>query len=1550
MANRKVLLLTLVVIYIAFLGSNSYGNINQEADITIAPVNTPFSTDGKLLVAPGVPAIFEITIVPIDSLGTWENLTLALSDREGSNFSWLSDNTIDVIVSLDSELGILEAEPIGEGTFTKDNNTELVNIDGQNIVESSTYLLGIVPDKDIVGLAADKEISLMFENFQFENSTVELQKSFDLKIKESIVTDVKFDPALPVKRLPIDQGGILNKIAKFTIEFNQDPGGVWEKLNLELQNADWLDDKSVVKTQVFRDIDANEEFNANEDALVGQREFKTDENGKDSAEIFLSQSVPKTGVYFLVLVLNQLASVGQEMTLFIPEDGFLFTNARTGPRNGEFNLVIAGEQKVRVLPNNEMMEYVPYESEAIVAFIDIITDSNVKYWTSLSLDKPELISANAVSLISIYRDSGPELRKIDSDDSLVAQVNGFRNEEGQDVNTIDIEFDAPVILNSVGPEVSLDFDDKNLTPNKINHFLLVMKAGTEEKVEKNDRLDAVIDEDSFAFQNRYQLEVNTETATPEQIYAGTTGPSIGSPPETYIDLSDCRSETVDKEFKIDYTAKSESTGFVEFFYTNKNQEELIAGDTEQISVGYIGYSEVGQTKEKDSYIWDTRDVSEEKYYIYARIVDNPLDNVEQEEIIRIITSEDTASAFSVCTVTIVHPLSIRELTPLEENVEPKDGFYLIQWNDMKNSQNASIALYYSKNDLDPNNKLIEYDVEADWKSYKEKLEDIEYQEVIDRIENDAKLITNSIEEDKNGDLGQYNWDLTKMGIPEGEDVVTEGSYYIYAIISDNQYEAAIRSENQLNVYPSTYKPMIKLISPVSESQALRSYTISWIDRDANDDAKISLYYSKELSDSITEFVEDLSVKVKEENTQLSGVIESNISEDLDDNRGFHTWDIDKALSENNSLNEDDKYLTGLYYVYAKIVDENGNTDYSVSPGALLIRQLEIRLNPSIIAVGKDEYCDVAIEIRSPKVSISSVNLYLSYDAEYLDPLGSKPFSIAPEVENIFTEPIRNKKDNLKGHLDYSVSVDLDSKGNELGSDNDFQGIAKVTFKVIKVDECIVNIPVSFDFDETDNRKTSILTVDRNTDEKPKEFTPACFNPALTVQIIPMATISGKVLLETCTDCTNEAELTFNMRKHDISKDSQNGEFEYEILTREVTSKPDGSYMLKDIPSGIWEITVKAPSYLSSQYKTKDGSILLRVVPGENVSNIDFPCEYDKLNKSQHTLIGGDVNNDNRINMVDLSLLSTSFGLSSIDDGFNSNADIDNDGRVIYTDFVILAKNFGEIGAPDFAPQNPDTGIAAPVAPISMRLGSMLKQNVVHLGENFEIPITIYGALELKGFAFEVEYNPKEFRLIGSKATQGGFLKNNPDDFPVLFISKEVDIANDESNTQLKRVITVGIIAGRGKGVSGNGILAKLQFESIAEGKGSIYINQFNIADSSSHFVLTDYKNIYNITSFEIPKETRLMQNYPNPFNPETWIPFTLNADSNVEISIYSQDGQLVKQIGLGYLRAGNYTHKDLAIYWDGKNNIGEKVASGIYFYQLKADTQISPMRKMVILK
>ncbi len=124
---------------------------------------------------------------------------------------------------------------------------------------------------------------------------------------------------------------------------------------------------------------------------------------------------------------------------------------------------------------------------------------------------------------------------------------------------------------------------------------------------------------------------------------------------------------------------------------------------------------------------------------------------------------------------------------------------------------------------------------------------------------------------------------------------------------------------------------------------------------------------------------------------------------------------------------------------------------------------------------------------------------------------------------------------------------------------------------------------------------------------------------------------------------------------------------------------------------------------------------------------------------------------------------------------------------------------------------------------------------------------------------------------------------------------------------------------------------------------------------AQHLALTDPDYLNGIIVLEqllaalTPKQTALLPNYPNPFNPETWMPYRLAEDAYVTLTIYDKSGQVIRTFDVGHRVAAYYEDRSKAIHWDGRNEFGEHVASGVYFYHLSAG-DYSATRKMLVLK
>ena len=128
-----------------------------------------------------------------------------------------------------------------------------------------------------------------------------------------------------------------------------------------------------------------------------------------------------------------------------------------------------------------------------------------------------------------------------------------------------------------------------------------------------------------------------------------------------------------------------------------------------------------------------------------------------------------------------------------------------------------------------------------------------------------------------------------------------------------------------------------------------------------------------------------------------------------------------------------------------------------------------------------------------------------------------------------------------------------------------------------------------------------------------------------------------------------------------------------------------------------------------------------------------------------------------------------------------------------------------------------------------------------------------------------------------------------------------------------------------------------------------WLTEARLSDDGSDVVRHGIQVLEHLISTTVPTETVLLPNYPNPFNPETWIPYDLARDADVQIHIYDLNGESVRHLSVGFQTAGTYRTQARAAYWDGRNSIGELVASGVYFYSLQAG-QVKATRRMVIIK
>ena len=191
-------------------------------------------------------------------------------------------------------------------------------------------------------------------------------------------------------------------------------------------------------------------------------------------------------------------------------------------------------------------------------------------------------------------------------------------------------------------------------------------------------------------------------------------------------------------------------------------------------------------------------------------------------------------------------------------------------------------------------------------------------------------------------------------------------------------------------------------------------------------------------------------------------------------------------------------------------------------------------------------------------------------------------------------------------------------------------------------------------------------------------------------------------------------------------------------------------------------------------------------------------------------------------------------------------------------------------------------------------------------------------------------------------------------------------ASPNSRTDVNRDGTVSILdlilvaqhMGESTNSASPSILAMAGRDGLDPAMIQAWIERAQVEDDGSVAFREGIAYLHSLLALLIPEETALLPNYPNPFNPETWIPYHLANPSEVTITIYDMLGTVVRRLNLGHQREGYYTGRSRAAYWDGRNHVGESVASGIYFYTLSTEStrdsvtagDFTATRKMLIRK
>ena len=237
---------------------------------------------------------------------------------------------------------------------------------------------------------------------------------------------------------------------------------------------------------------------------------------------------------------------------------------------------------------------------------------------------------------------------------------------------------------------------------------------------------------------------------------------------------------------------------------------------------------------------------------------------------------------------------------------------------------------------------------------------------------------------------------------------------------------------------------------------------------------------------------------------------------------------------------------------------------------------------------------------------------------------------------------------------------------------------------------------------------------------------------------------------------------------------------------------------------------------------------------------------------------------------------------------------------------------------------------------------------IAVGDNFTVNLNVENVTDVGGWQADLTFDPKV--LTAQSVTEGDFLKQDEGEtfFQKGTIKNQVGKITGIKAARLTRTP-----------VRGHGTLLSVTFRALRNGESKLTLQNFQVGTRSGEKTRSIPPEITIVVGNPAlaapaahavpPDRTQLLANYPNPFNPETWIPYQLSKPARVTVHIYATSGVLVRRLGLGHQPAGYYTNRSRAVYWDGRNTVGEPVASGIYFYTLTAG-DFTATGKMLIRK
>ncbi|MBU1599159.1 T9SS type A sorting domain-containing protein, partial [bacterium] len=322
---------------------------------------------------------------------------------------------------------------------------------------------------------------------------------------------------------------------------------------------------------------------------------------------------------------------------------------------------------------------------------------------------------------------------------------------------------------------------------------------------------------------------------------------------------------------------------------------------------------------------------------------------------------------------------------------------------------------------------------------------------------------------------------------------------------------------------------------------------------------------------------------------------------------------------------------------------------------------------------------------------------------------------------------------------------------------------------------------------------------------------------------------------------------------------------------------------------------------------------------------------DTTNIGTITLIAGDPNGDGQINMLDWPYLADSLGSDIGSSTYSPACDFNSDGKIDIDDFMIFRLNFGE-------QQQGGRGGRAKTKTRDRAIALKFEPNSINdakIGDLITMNILISGSKDSYGGEVHLSFNSDVLEAISM--TKGDWIGEGA-----------CELINRIDNSFGKIDLALGAL----KPIQeSSGLFAKVSFRVKAEGESLVKFDFDTEANRRTLFIEKD-QTVPEIIPDEgkievIPSISILLQSYPNPSSDSCYIPFKLSEDADVIVEVYNILGQKVRTIEAGYKKAGSYIKQDKALFYDLRNDKGDKLSQGLYFIKLKAG-KYSGRQRLVI--